>query len=664
MSDGSHAIDGAIHPLSKIFGNDKFYLIDMTRNLRGYSWGKDRVLRLLEDIRAFEGEEDDEMYDLGPIILTKARKFDLTNLQKDAVGKRKDCGWYHAHDGQQRLTSIFILLIALLQAYEERKLDFPPMQRNFVQQRIYDLKSAVNPKTKIGGRVPRIVSTVSYMRQFVDFLTPEETAADEDPQKVVTKKRTIDDVAQSDGDEKETDPEEAKRVIETYTTYKTAIDEMNLDELNHLCDNVSDSTQVLICVMASDEIAQRKFNPASCNIFTFLHSFLQHVLPKIIGWVMNQRHGLNIENVDFCKGYLCRNENVVTKVQIKTERRWNQLCLDLSRRAVYLGAIMLAQIDCGKPLRDIEEKEAVDLFEKFVDKSLSEHSCEIIFDRIEAAAWKLHYLTNPSAKPGRPSPDSGQIKIGRGLYDGMSDTDKVLLMPSIRFLVGFIASKTAAGKALEIATLAILLNVKSPSRAAKLMWYLERIALWMLLAAPNKKDRTDRIFKFINEIRDDSDNGENDALDLSSSEKAAVRKGLEESEVFSLFGQSNKIPKAILERLNVYHSRKDDPTFVVDDDQVFVEAILVAQGQSKYRLGCLVVTSSKVSRNSKFNTLNDKKTRCSGSPFPLSKLAANNLTPEGINSLTKAGINLFQYYNTYQILEAADELWDLHEVCI
>lgn len=667
------ALDGRHESLSRIFGKECHFLIDMTRNLRGYSWGTERVARLVEDIDDFRPDVDieDDMYDLGQVIFTKAEKKDLSAYQNQAVHCRKDCFWYYAHDGQQRLTTTYIVLLAIVQEIDARKGNgkIPAeLQKKFGQLRC-DLVSAVKPTTRFGTRIARIVSSVSWLTKLVDSI-PEEEVNDGPEEEAVEspiKKQRVEPPTRAEDKEEDSKPpaaavrrvvspdseectinttaykprhlssaaaaadqedtEERKKVEQAFAKCKEILGEMDTDRLDNFCEKILDFTSVLVCVATSTKTANRL--------------------------VMGQRHGMNIEDVDYCKGYLCRNELCLDEPasQLKTEQLWNKLCSATSRQTVLSAALTVAQIDMGELARDTEGKHAVDFFEKFVKDKFNNHQerapescCGAIFKRISKAAWKIHHL-GKAAKSG----EDGDIA---GLCDGMSDV-KAKIMPSMRFLVGLVASKTqagkvetVAGKAVQLAFVAVLLRV-DPNRLPSLLSQLEPIALWLVLA-PAKKERSDRVLEFIKQIGHQSA-GEGAALSLRSEEKRAVRELLEG--VFSDSNPGNRIPKAILERLNVHEQQKEDANFVVWEDevqvQVFLDVMQRTTNTTKYRLVNFFLSTNKPARNRR--KVNDKKSRASTSIFPLSKWAFE-LSWENPADIEE---------HSNHIMKVANEVWGL-----
>ena len=91
----SKKISGAEYPLSKIFSSDFEYVIPSYQ--RPYAWTADHATALFEDLIAFFQAEQEEGYFLGSIVLIKA----------------EDNAYAQVIDGQQRLTTLTILLAAM-----------------------------------------------------------------------------------------------------------------------------------------------------------------------------------------------------------------------------------------------------------------------------------------------------------------------------------------------------------------------------------------------------------------------------------------------------------------------------------------------------------------------------------------------------------------------
>lgn len=91
----SKKISGAEYALSKIFSSDFEYVIPSYQ--RPYAWTPDQAGELFEDLIAFFQAEQEEGYFLGSIVLIKS----------------EDSAYSQVIDGQQRLTTLTILLAAM-----------------------------------------------------------------------------------------------------------------------------------------------------------------------------------------------------------------------------------------------------------------------------------------------------------------------------------------------------------------------------------------------------------------------------------------------------------------------------------------------------------------------------------------------------------------------
>ena len=96
----SKKISGAEYPLSKIFSSDFEYVIPSYQ--RPYAWTPDQATALFEDLVAFFEAEQEDGYFLGSIVLIKSEESPFAQVI----------------DGQQRLTTLTILLAAMACANE------------------------------------------------------------------------------------------------------------------------------------------------------------------------------------------------------------------------------------------------------------------------------------------------------------------------------------------------------------------------------------------------------------------------------------------------------------------------------------------------------------------------------------------------------------------
>lgn len=98
-------ISGAEFPLSKIFSSDFEFVIPSYQ--RPYAWGEAQTSELLDDLLAFAEDDSEEGYFLGSIVLIKTDDAPLAEVI----------------DGQQRLTTLTILLAAAATAHDDANKD-------------------------------------------------------------------------------------------------------------------------------------------------------------------------------------------------------------------------------------------------------------------------------------------------------------------------------------------------------------------------------------------------------------------------------------------------------------------------------------------------------------------------------------------------------------
>lgn len=102
---------------------------------RGYRWTEQQVKDLLDDVNEFKPEKvegkEDTWYCLQPLVVRKMDENDLRLPDNDKKNDKKD--WYEVIDGQQRLTTIFIILNILDKQQLSLKYQTRPDSEQFLQ---------------------------------------------------------------------------------------------------------------------------------------------------------------------------------------------------------------------------------------------------------------------------------------------------------------------------------------------------------------------------------------------------------------------------------------------------------------------------------------------------------------------------------------------------
>jgi len=116
---------------------------------REYAWGEDEVEQLIDDLQIFQQRKNNKKYFLGNIVVDKINE-----------------NYYDVIDGQQRLTTLYLLMILLENNvydlhYEIREVDdkFLKDLRNMKNISIEELKKSykdVNPNFLINYSTPKV----------------------------------------------------------------------------------------------------------------------------------------------------------------------------------------------------------------------------------------------------------------------------------------------------------------------------------------------------------------------------------------------------------------------------------------------------------------------------------------------------------------------------
>lgn len=128
---------------------------------RGYRWGKDEVKALLDDIyEVYKKDDSEQKYCLQPLVVKRRRNCESSALLENAGVKEKeneeDC--YELLDGQQRLTTLWLILsklsqgIQLYQIYYElfRKID-----KDFIEKASEIIENWIKKDNPEGGKLDK-----------------------------------------------------------------------------------------------------------------------------------------------------------------------------------------------------------------------------------------------------------------------------------------------------------------------------------------------------------------------------------------------------------------------------------------------------------------------------------------------------------------------------
>lgn len=120
MSNGTIEADKRI--LQKIFSEDFWFVVPEYQ--RPYVWQKDNIEELIEDLYyAFENKEDSD-YFLGSLVLKRT--------------ENKEFNEYEVLDGQQRLTTFFMMIAVLRDLLDEE--DYKSTMKEMIYQKENKLK--------------------------------------------------------------------------------------------------------------------------------------------------------------------------------------------------------------------------------------------------------------------------------------------------------------------------------------------------------------------------------------------------------------------------------------------------------------------------------------------------------------------------------------------
>ncbi|MEE1060081.1 MAG: DUF262 domain-containing protein [Treponema sp.] len=133
---------------------------------RGYRWTKQQVLDLLNDIKEFAEKKKDEyeFYCVQPLVVKL-----LDNKEKEKNNLNTNEDWYEVIDGQQRLTTIYLILASLKEAIELLSLPTDLYELKF--QRETEQVNVTNYLKTISKITEADDSHIDYSHMSTDFIT-------------------------------------------------------------------------------------------------------------------------------------------------------------------------------------------------------------------------------------------------------------------------------------------------------------------------------------------------------------------------------------------------------------------------------------------------------------------------------------------------------------
>lgn len=599
------------------------YLLLVGRNIRAFEWEIEKAMKLVDDII---GLKKNETLALGTIILTKTNKCHLTETQIGNMNHSTQ--FYDLQDGQQRLTTICILLAAMRDAINAWGQKVEPLGDEGKEvMRI--IEHLIAPPKRRSDLFARIEAHERDGGKFLNkLLFPQSSNGNENNSSESgppTKKLKSTWMT----------PEERMKVV--YDQIQERLSKMNPVQLGSLLDALHDRIILLVDEMVDENLCQAN--------------------------ILNQRHSTDPEPVDYFKVMVCRStdDKRDEETKRKMEEEWGKLCDANGRETVEEACFLLGQIAKGTLLSDgfRTEWKLTNLFQDFVKTSISEHgSAANVFKEVYSTTRKLFYFRQRKTE----------------LYDDYSDEDKARLVPSLRVLYTASTLRTDGTmiKALVVASM-LLLN-DNHTELVSYMQSLEPVALWMMVGKPRPNERVTRLSDILRELKAlaSGPDARGPAIELSLEEKRGIRNTL----MTGVFNLSDNKVRGILERLNSQlHATQEAESMAVDgprvadigpyalaiqNDTVYLDTIFDLPGTKKHTLGNLVVTTKRKTRGT-FQDFDAKRTRYVQDPrFSLTMEVGNTAYPPfpeiGNTDLWKAQTC---NRNLASIMTAADELWGL-----
>ena len=128
---------------------------------RGYRWGKDEVKALLDDIyEVYKKDDSEQKYCLQPLVVKRRRNCESSALLENAGVKEmeneEDC--YELLDGQQRLTTLWLILSKLsqgIQSYQIYYELFRKIDKDFIENASEIIENWIKKDNPEGGKLDK-----------------------------------------------------------------------------------------------------------------------------------------------------------------------------------------------------------------------------------------------------------------------------------------------------------------------------------------------------------------------------------------------------------------------------------------------------------------------------------------------------------------------------
>lgn len=147
---------------------DNFYIANYQR---GYRWGKDEVEALLNDIyEVYKKDDNEQKYCLQPLVVKKKERVKYTYALKNLIEKTKNIengdefldSSYELLDGQQRLTTLWLILSELKEVAQDKRNYhiyyelLRPVDKAFIDEAIRKISEWLSEKEKQDSKFNKI----------------------------------------------------------------------------------------------------------------------------------------------------------------------------------------------------------------------------------------------------------------------------------------------------------------------------------------------------------------------------------------------------------------------------------------------------------------------------------------------------------------------------